>query len=87
MSLDITVYTRQLGDELIPEIQRRLNDFEMICEIDPKFSFSDQTGFLPFKFKLTNPPFAVLRDKWLKSGFELYIDNFNFEEEKKKVQA
>jgi hypothetical protein len=87
MSLDITVYTRQLGDDLIPKIQRRLNDFEMTCEIYPNFSFGEQTGFLPFKFKLTNPPFEVLRDKWLTSGFELYIDDFNFEEEKKKVQT
>jgi hypothetical protein len=86
MSLDITVYTRQLRDDLVPKIQRRLNDFEMTCEIYPNFSFDEQTGFLPFKFKLTNPPFTVLRDKWLTSGFELYIDDFNFEEEKKKVQ-
>ena len=86
MSLDITVYTRQLSDDLIPKIQKRLNDFEMTCEIHPKFSFNDQTGFLPFKFQLTNPPFEKLRDKKLMSGFELYIEDFDFEEEKKKVQ-
>jgi hypothetical protein len=86
MSLDITVYTRQLSDDLIPKIQKRLNDFEMTCEIDPKFSFKDQTGFVSFKFRLTNPPFEKLRDKVLMSGFELYIDDFDFEQEKKKVQ-
>ncbi len=86
MSLDIAVYTRHLSDDLIPKIQKRLNDFEMTCEIHPKFSFSDQTGFLPFKFQLTNPPFEKLRDKVLMSGFELYIDDFDFEQEKKKIQ-
>jgi hypothetical protein len=86
MSLDITVYTRHLGDDLIPKIQKRLNDFEMTCEIHPQFSFNNQTGFLPFKFQLTNPPFAKLREKTLMSGFELYVDNFDFEEEKRKVQ-
>ena len=69
MSLDITVYTRQLSDDLIPKIQRRLNDFEMTCEIHPEFSFAGQTGFLPFKFQLTNPPFEILRNKALTSGF------------------
>jgi hypothetical protein len=87
MSLDITVFSRQLGDDLIPKIQRRLNDFEMICEIYPNFSFNEHAGFLPFKFKLTNPPFEVLRDKWLTCGFELYIDDFDFEAEKRKVQT
>ncbi|MFZ6012608.1 MAG: hypothetical protein ACOYXT_19850 [Bacteroidota bacterium] len=86
MSLDIIVYTRELSNDLIPKIQKRLNDFEMICELHPKFSFSDQTGFLPFKFQLTNPPFEKLRNKTLMSGFELYIDDFDFEEERKKAQ-
>ena len=86
MSLDITVYTRQLSDDLIPKIQKRLNDFEMTCEIHPEFSFADQTGFLPFKFQLTNPPFEILRNKILTTGFELYIEDFDFELEKSKVQ-
>jgi hypothetical protein len=86
MSLDIKVYTRELSDDLIPKIQRRLNEFEMTCEIHPRFSFSNQTGFLPFKFQLIIPPFEKLRNKTLLSGFELYIHDFDFGNERKKVQ-
>ncbi len=86
MSLEITVYAKELNDALIPLIQKRLNDFEMSCEIHPGFSFADQTGFLPFKFKLTNPPFDILKTKELISGFELYIEDFDFETEKANVQ-
>ena len=87
MSLDITVYAKQLSNDLIPKIQARLNDFEMTCEIHPEFSFIDQNGFLPFKFRLANPPFDILRNKILTSGFELFIDNFALAEAKSKRKA
>lgn len=83
MSLDIAVYTARLDDSLIPKIQKRLNDFEMICEIHPETSFAD-TGFVPFKFQLTNAPFEILRNKVLLSGFELYVEDFDLEEAKKQ---
>ena len=87
MSLDITVYIKQLSDNLIPKIQARLNDFEMACEIHPEFSFTDQNGYLPFKFQLANPPFDILRNKILTSGFEIFIVNFDLAEEKSKRKA
>ena len=80
MSLEIKVYMKEVSDDLIPQIVSRLNDFEMTCEIDPNFSFKDKTGFLPFKFRLLNSPFDVLKNKNLLSGFELYVSHFNFEE-------
>ncbi|WP_266205435.1 hypothetical protein [Pontibacter kalidii] len=86
MSLDINVYTKNLSDNIIPQIVKRLNDYEMVVEVHPDFSFDDQTGFLPFKFRLTNPPLDVLNDKALISGFELYIDDFNLQEEKEKLK-
>ena len=87
MSLDITVYTSQLSDQLIPNLKARLRDFEMSCEIHPEFSFMDQKGFLPFKFQLTNPPFDILKDKMLTSGFELFVSNFNLAEAKSKKRS
>ncbi|WJS96480.1 hypothetical protein NYQ10_08455 [Flavobacterium johnsoniae] len=83
MSLDINVYVEDLSDSIIPEILKRLNDFDMKVKIHPDFSFQTQTGFLPFKFTLQNSKFDILKDKELLSGFELYIDDYNFEEEKK----
>jgi hypothetical protein len=79
MSLDINVYTKYLSDDLIPKIVERLNDYEMVVEVYPNFSFSGQSGFLPFKFRLSNPHLDVLKGKELKSGFELYVNDFVFE--------
>ena len=86
MSLDLQVYTNKISDDLIPKIVSRLNTFEMICEVHPDFSFDNQTGYLPFKFQLTNPPFSILKGKTLTSGFELYIDDFDIEKEKQKLK-
>ena len=86
MSLDINVYCKQLSDDLIPKIVKRLNDFEMVVEVHPEFSFSDQTGFLPFKFRLTNPHLNILIGKELKSGFELYIDDFDLQTAKEDLK-
>jgi hypothetical protein len=81
MSLDIKVYCRQLSDDLIPQIVKRLNDYDMVVEVYPDFSFNDYSGFLPFKFQLTKPHLDMLKGKELKSGFELYIDDFNLTSE------
>ncbi len=86
MSLDLQVYTCQPSDNLIPQIVHRLNEYEMSVEIHPDFSFVDHSGFLPFKFRLTDPPFDILRNKELKSGFEIYIDDFSLELEKEKLK-
>jgi hypothetical protein len=86
MSLDINVYTKTLSDDLIPKIVKRLNDYEMLVEVHPDFSFNDQTGFLPFKFRLTNPHLEILKNKELSSGFELYIDDFDLTKAKEELK-
>ena len=86
MSLNINIYTNYLSDSLIPNIIKRLNDYEMFVEVHPDFSFNNQTGFLPFKFKLTKPHLDILNDKVLKSGFELDVDNFDFKTEIKNLK-
>ncbi|WP_338841265.1 hypothetical protein [Flavobacterium ginsenosidimutans] len=87
MSLDMNVFVEDLSDSIIPEILKRLNDFDMKVEIHPDFSFQTQTGFLPFKFTLENSKFDILKDKELLSGFELYIDDYDFQKEKKHLQS
>lgn len=86
MSLDLKVYTKNISDDLIPKIVKRLNDFEMVVEVHPEFSFNDQIGFLPFKFRLTNPHHDILKDKELKSGFEIFIDDFDLHTEKENLK-
>ena len=85
MSLEINVYAEKLSDELIPKIVKRLNEFDMDIEIHPNFSFETQVGFLPFKFSFKNPHLEILKNKKLISGFEIYIDNYDFEKEKKSL--
>ena len=86
MSLDLNVYCKVLSDDLIPKIKNRLNDYEMEVDFHPDFSFKDQTAFLPFKFRLTNPHLDILKDKELKSGFKLYINEFNLQSEKENLK-
>ncbi|GAB3965623.1 hypothetical protein GCM10028806_05140 [Spirosoma terrae] len=85
MSLTISVYTQFLSDDLIPKIVKRLNDFDMSVEGYPNFSFQEEQGFLPFKFSLTDTHLNSLKGKVLKSGFELYVDNFDLQSEKQKL--
>ncbi|MDJ1467770.1 hypothetical protein [Xanthocytophaga flava] len=89
MSLNITVYCKQVSPDLIPQIMRRLNEYDMIVEVYPAFKFDQQKdiGFLPFKFRLKNPNWDILKDKELKSGFELYISNFDLNEEKANLKS
>src|SRR5271156_5375911 len=86
MSLDLNVYCKELSDDLIPKIVRRLNEYEMAVEIHPEFSFKTQTGFLPFKFRLTNPPIETLNNAELVSGVELHISDFNLSTAKQDLK-
>ena len=89
MSLDIKVYCKQVSADLVPKILKRLNDFDMAVEVHPDFNFDEEkdTGFVPFKFRLKNPHLGILKGKELKSGFELYIDDFDLNEEKENLKS
>ena len=87
MSVDLHVYSEQFSDGLIPILTKRLNEYEMVVEVHPDFSFTNQAGFLPFKFLLTNSSFGILKDVPLISGFELYIDDFDLQTEKEDLNA
>lgn len=88
MSLDIKVYCKQVSADLVPKILKRLNDYDMVVEVHPDFKFDEEkdTGFVPFKFRLKNPHLDILKGKELKSGFELYIDDFDLNEEKENLK-
>jgi hypothetical protein len=59
-----------------------------LVEVHPDFKFDEEkdTGFVPFKFRLKSPHLDTLKDKELKSGFELYIDDFDLNEEKENLK-
>ncbi|WP_133123916.1 hypothetical protein [Phyllobacterium zundukense] len=80
MSMEFHVHVNEISDDIIPAMIAELNKFEMTCEVYPGFSFVTQSGFLPFKFRLSHPKIAVLKDKDLMSGFELDVYDFDPEE-------
>lgn len=88
MSLDLNVYCKNLSADLVPKIVKRLNDFDMFVEVHPDFKLDQEhdTGFVPFKFRLKNPYFDKLRDIDLKSGFEIYIDDFDLQKAKDELK-
>ena len=88
MSLNLNVYCKKVSADLVPKIVKRLNDFDMVVEVHPDFKFDKETdsGFLPFKFRLKNPYFDSLKDKDLKSGFELYIEDFDLQKTKDELK-
>lgn len=58
-----------------------LNKYGLNCEIDPRFNFKNQEGFLPFKLQIdTNNKHiqtSIYPSDILHSGFELNISPFN----------
>ena len=88
MSLDIKVYCKKVSADLVPKIVERLNDFDMVVEVHPNFTFDKEkdSGFLPFKFRFKNPYFDSLKDKDLKSGFEIYIEDFDLQKTKDELK-
>ncbi|MBK7970359.1 MAG: hypothetical protein IPK08_16245 [Bacteroidetes bacterium] len=67
---------------------KRLNDFDMVASVHPDFRFDadEDSGFLPFKFRLKNPAFNCLKDKDLKSGFEFYMEEFDLQTTKENLK-
>lgn len=86
MSLETNVYCKHLEDEFIPQIVNRLNEYEMIVETQPDFSFSDENNFWTFKFQLSNPPLDILKGKVLVSGVEIFISDFDLQTAKEQLK-
>ncbi|MBB3235854.1 hypothetical protein [Phyllobacterium endophyticum] len=82
MSMDYLIHLDDISDEIIPQMISELNKFEMSCEIRPGFSFALHSGFLPFRFRLSNPGIDLLKGRDLMSGFELYVRDFHVSEAK-----
>lgn len=77
MSLEINLFVKAIDDTVIPPWIERMNQFDMICEIHPKFTFSDHSGFLPFKINLQKSKHQELVGNDYLTGFELYLVAFD----------
>jgi len=86
MSIEQHLYTRKIDDSIIPKWMEKMNQFDMECEIHPELSFSDQSGFLPFKIKLKQSSHPELAADYYLTGFELYMDDFKLEAELEKLR-
>ncbi|CAI6087323.1 hypothetical protein [Cohnella sp. JJ-181] len=77
MSYDLTVRLKRLDDTMIPQWISEINKFNMRVEVYPKFTFSDHSGFLPFKvvnYDCPNPRFNNIE---LLTGYELDIQRMS----------
>ncbi len=87
MSLEMHLFVERIDDSIIPRWIERMNSFDMNCEIHPGFSFSEHSGFLPFKIKLNRPDHPKLLDKYYITGFEFYLHDFDLEIELQKLKS
>lgn len=83
MSLDINLYVADIDDLIIPKWMEELNNLGMTCEIHPEFSFRDHSGFLPFKINIHEGSHEELMNETYLTGFELYIHDFDLQQELK----
>ncbi len=77
--MEILIYVPSVNDEVIQEWVQRFQNAKMMVDIHPEFSFSDHTGFLPFKVAIETTPDNPCYDKFLLTGFELTTDDFNLD--------
>src|SRR6218665_2251773 len=84
MGMDITVYTKELSEDLIPKIKKRFTDFHMDIEFHPDFKFNedDDIGFLPIRLKV-RPGRSKHYDKIgydVLTGFELLFADYDYDQ-------
>ncbi|MCA4782642.1 hypothetical protein IF125_10260 [Empedobacter stercoris] len=80
MNLEVIVFTSDFDDKILYDIIKKMNEFDMTCEVHPNIKLNEHSGFLPFKFKFTNSTNKRIDNKELISGFEFYINDFNVED-------
>lgn len=90
MGMNLSVYTKNLSSELIPQIVNKFSEYHMLIELHPDFSFDEgkDQGFLPIKLKMM-PGYSTVYDKMdydISSGFELIFSDYDYEEDLKSVQ-
>lgn len=83
MTLDLTVYCRDISDDTFRHAALRLNEFGMTAEPDPGFALASE--YLTFRFQITDPRFEALKDSPLKTELEVYVSDFDLETEKQKL--
>lgn len=88
--MDLTIYTKNLTNDLLPLIVKRFNDYGITIEFHPEFKFDidEDNGFLPVKFRL-NKGISAHYDQYdffLLSGFEIYFSLYDYIEDLKNAQ-
>ncbi|MFD0616889.1 hypothetical protein ACFQZR_05390 [Paenibacillus sp. GCM10027629] len=85
MSYDLTVHLKCLNDSIIPKWLAEITKFNMDIDVHPDFSFSNHSGFLPFRFVVYDCPNITLNNNELMSGYELYVSPYQWRNEKKSI--
>ena len=79
MSFDINVYVDDIRNASKADCERYIQQFGIITQIHPESNFETASGFWPFKMECTTHDF--LKGKAFLSGFELFTDSYDYEQE------
>ncbi len=80
MSIEINVFINDIHAIKRDQLEGYCNLKGIDTEVYPKFDIDRQTGFLPFRLQ-TGLIDKSLEDKQFLTGFELYIDPYDYEKE------
>lgn len=80
-SFDLNVKIPKPDSDFIDLWRKEMEAIGLSVEFHPKFDINNQSGFLPFKIKVTDSSFTKRygNEEWI-AGFELYISDFDSEE-------
>lgn len=83
--MDLNIYTKDISFHLIAKIKQRFKDFKMDVEFHPNFKFDQKNdvGFLPIKlnFEAGHSEKQDTIDFEILTGFELFFNDYDYEEE------
>lgn len=83
MSYNLSVHIKGLSDNILHEWLSEIRKFNMDVQVHPEFSFSNHSGFLPFKIVNYDCPNKKLNNIELMTGFELYVNQIEGKTNKK----
>jgi len=85
MAIEIIVYVDDVKNISAADSERYIGEFEIDAQIHPEVDFETHSGFVPLKIAMSAPEF--LRDRTFLSGFEFYVEAYDYEQELSVVKS
>ena len=79
MSINMIVYIKDFKNITKEDCEKYLTQFGIKAQVHPETDFETKTGFLPFKVEF--PLCDQIKGKAFMSGFEMYPEVYNYQQE------